>query len=94
MRTQTCGPSLGFMKTLQRLTVLAVLLGSCSCYPLRNARIVDGTENQKTVWVCVPEVDEPLNVGGLECARMDNALGLSPVKHDPTKPADAGMIDL
>lgn len=78
------------LKTLAALT----LLTACACYPLRNARIIDGTENQKTVWVCIPEEDEPLNTGGLECARMDNALGLSPVKHDPTKPAQPGPSEM
>jgi hypothetical protein len=47
-----------------------LLLLACSCYPLRNARIIDGTENDRTVWICVPDDQEPLNVGGLMCADM------------------------
>lgn len=81
-----------------RQTIALAMLALAACYPLRNARIIDGSENEKgkmAVWVCVPEEEEALNVGGLECARMDNAMGLSPVKHNPTKPAsDAGTTSL
>lgn len=61
------------------------VVAACSCYPLRNARIIDGTEKEKTVWVCVPEEQEPLNVGGLMCARIDHVLA-----HPQAEPADAG----
>lgn len=78
---------------IRKTLVAAILIASCSCYPLRNARIIDGSENEKTAWVCVPEQEEPLNVGGLECARIDRALGMSP-NTNLTQPADAGIADL
>lgn len=55
-----------------KLALISLLL--CSCYPLRNARIIDGTENDRTVWICVPDDQEPLNVGGLMCADMRSVL--------------------
>lgn len=54
--------------------LLAGLLLLSGCYPLRNARIVDGTENDRTVWICVPDDQEPLNAGGLMCADMRNVM--------------------
>lgn len=78
---------------IRKTLVVASLFASCSCYPLRNARIIDGSENEKTAWVCVPEQEEPLNVGGLECARIDRALGISS-KIDLTQPVDAGAADM
>lgn len=78
-----------------RKTLVLAAFAFSACYPLRNARIIDGSENERTVWVCAPEEDEPLNTGGLMCGRIDRVLGLSPVKHNPTKPApDAGTISL
>lgn len=80
---------------MKRTALALVALAFSACYPLRNARIIDGSENEKTVWVCVPEEDEALNKGGLECARIDRVFGLSPEQHNPTKPApDAGTISL
>lgn len=55
-----------------RFLIFGLLLAGC--YPLRNARIVDGTENEKTVWICVPDDQEPLNAGGLMCGSMQNVL--------------------
>lgn len=78
---------------IRKTLVVALLMASCSCYPLRNARIIDGSENEKAVWVCIPEEEEPLNTGGLECARIDRVLGNSP-NIDLTQPVDAGVADL
>lgn len=79
---------------MKRLLILITLVSS-ACYPLRNARIIDGSENEKTVWVCVPEEEEALNKGGLECARIDRVFGLSPEQHNPTAPAvDAGTVSM
>lgn len=72
-----------------RTTLVLAALAFSACYPLRNARIIDGSENEPTAWICVPEQEEPLNAGGIQCARIDRVLGMDV---DPTQPADAGTI--
>lgn len=73
-----------------RTLIAAATLAFVSCYPLRNARIIDGSENEPTAWICVPDDEEPLNVGGIQCARIDRVLGIT--ADEPTvRPLDAGV---
>lgn len=68
---------------MKRLIIMVGLLVS-GCYPLRNARFVDESQDRATGWMCVPD-DEPTNPMGIKCADLDRIEALQ---------ADAGIVDV
>ncbi len=54
---------------MNRILIAVILLTAPGCYPLRNARFVDESQDKAKAWLCVPD-DEPTNIAGIQCGDL------------------------